>query len=112
METAASSDSDSQGHAVEALQSFYFPGAMRASLAAVPLRTTSDTGASQLLLSEGATQERVQRSGRVMAPGDDITAPASTGRGSEASVSLVVRSERLRCADQALGVSRNAGEQQ
>lgn len=41
METAASSDSDSQDHAVEALQGFYLPGAMRASLAAVLHRTNS-----------------------------------------------------------------------
>ena len=38
-ETAASGDSDSQDHAVEALRGFYLPGPMRASVAAVPLRT-------------------------------------------------------------------------
>ena len=41
-ETAASGDSYSQDHAMEALQGFYLPEAMRESVPAVPLRTTDE----------------------------------------------------------------------
>jgi hypothetical protein len=43
-EMAASGDSDSQDHAVEALQGFYSPGAMRASRTAVPLGNVMKEG--------------------------------------------------------------------
>ena len=42
-ETAAPGDSESQDHAVEALQGFCLPGALRASLAALPHRTSWGT---------------------------------------------------------------------
>jgi hypothetical protein len=63
-ETAASGDTDSQAHAVEVLQGFYLPGAMRASLAAVPLRTRSTILARLLLAreTEGGDRRSTSRS--------------------------------------------------